>query len=256
MGDKLWTHYDNLQVTRQAAPEVIAGAYGMLCAKYGADTLRGDARCQRILRLINEGYAVLSDPVARQAHDDWIARQERADDDSAVSVSPSATASFRASSAAARRTQAISSSSAGAHLRRFGLLYGLGALAATAVFVGHGPSPSGLPPYTRTVSVSSPYAPASEPVSDTSAVDGALDPPTGGAVNPGATTAPNGAPWPATAGYVDGYERLRTDGHSTVTVDNSHNATGMFVKLVAIEPGSTFPVRQVFIPRGRTFTIS
>jgi hypothetical protein len=67
--------------------------------------------------------------------------------------------------------------------------------------------------------------------------------------------APNGSQWPTSAGYVDGYPRLRTSGYSVVTVDNSGNESDVFVKLVKIEPSRTLPIRHIFIPKYGTFTM-
>jgi len=69
-------------------------------------------------------------------------------------------------------------------------------------------------------------------------------------------TAPNGSTWPSAAGYVSGYPRLRSGGRSTLTVDNSANASDVFVKLVWIDTSATRPVRQVFIPANGSFTVS
>ena len=75
------THYDNLQVARNASPEVIKGAYKYLSQKWHPDKHPSDqAKAERISTIINEAYAVLSDPAARKAHDEWIALQERESD--------------------------------------------------------------------------------------------------------------------------------------------------------------------------------
>ena len=72
------THYDNLQVSESASPEVIKGAYKYLSQKYHPDkNAENRSESERITRLINEAYAVLSDPQRRKEHDEWI-RVERA----------------------------------------------------------------------------------------------------------------------------------------------------------------------------------
>jgi curved DNA-binding protein CbpA len=73
---KVHTHYDNLKVARNAPPEVIRGAYKSLSQKYHPDQNPGDPDAARIMALINEAYRVLSDPVKRQEHDQWIRRAE------------------------------------------------------------------------------------------------------------------------------------------------------------------------------------
>lgn len=73
---KLRTHYDNLKVARDAPPEVIKGAYRALSQRYHPDRNPGSERAARIMAIVNVSYAVLSDPVTRKAHDEWIALQE------------------------------------------------------------------------------------------------------------------------------------------------------------------------------------
>lgn len=81
------THYDNLQIARNASPEVIRAAYKGLTQRYHPDRNPNDReRCERIMKAINQAFEVLSDPQRRAAHDAWIAEQE---------------AAFRAESAAA-----------------------------------------------------------------------------------------------------------------------------------------------------------
>jgi hypothetical protein len=70
------------------------------------------------------------------------------------------------------------------------------------------------------------------------------------------STAPNGQPWPRTAAYVVGYQRLHTNGLSTITVDNSRNDSDVFVKLVSLDGPQTYPVRQFFIPAFGNFTLN
>lgn len=69
-------------------------------------------------------------------------------------------------------------------------------------------------------------------------------------------TAPNGNPWPAKAAYIKGYPIDNDDGHSKVTVDNSRNDSDVFVKLVSLDGGAAYPVRQFFIPAHSRFTMN
>ena len=68
--------------------------------------------------------------------------------------------------------------------------------------------------------------------------------------------APNGQPWPISAGYVRGYKLLHANGFSSVTVDNSRNNSDVFVKLVSIGGAQAFPVRQFFIPGYGSFKLN
>lgn len=73
---KIRTHYDNLKVARDAPPEVIRAAYKGLSQKYHPDRNQGDKNSEKIMRLINQAYEVLSDPAKRKAHDEWILSME------------------------------------------------------------------------------------------------------------------------------------------------------------------------------------
>lgn len=67
--------------------------------------------------------------------------------------------------------------------------------------------------------------------------------------------APNGHPWPASAGYVAGYKRLNATGLSTLTVDNTQNDSDVFLKLMALNGSRARPVRWFFIPGHDKFTV-
>ena len=64
-------HYETLQVSRTAEPEVIDKAYRALSMKYHPDRASGDgqAAATRRFQAIAQAYAVLSDPVKRTAYD-------------------------------------------------------------------------------------------------------------------------------------------------------------------------------------------
>ena len=84
------THYDNLQVSRRASDEVIKGAYRFLSQKWHPDKQPPEEkeRAERRMTLINTAYAVLSDPVQRREHDEWIAEEEARE--AAASAGPAA----------------------------------------------------------------------------------------------------------------------------------------------------------------------
>jgi hypothetical protein len=73
---------------------------------------------------------------------------------------------------------------------------------------------------------------------------------------PGPLVAPNGFEWPSAAGYLRGYELLRSGGLSSVTVDNGANDSKMFVKLVAVDAAGATAVRHLFIPAYGSFTMA
>lgn len=76
---KFKTHYDSLNVSRNAPVSVIKAAYKALSQKYHPDKYAGGHdEALRIMKTINSAYAVLSDSNKRSEHDQWIEKQERA----------------------------------------------------------------------------------------------------------------------------------------------------------------------------------
>jgi hypothetical protein len=70
------THYDNLQVTRNASEVVIRAAYKSLAQKNHPDKFDGRRdEAERVMKILNEAYAVLSDPARRKMHNEWIDRE-------------------------------------------------------------------------------------------------------------------------------------------------------------------------------------
>lgn len=70
------SHYENLMVARNAPPEVIRAAYKALAQKYHPDRNFSDPEAGRVMAMFNEAYRVLSDPILRKQHDDWIDETE------------------------------------------------------------------------------------------------------------------------------------------------------------------------------------
>ncbi|MFP4898768.1 TonB family protein [Paraburkholderia sp. BR14261] len=62
------THYDNLKVSRNAPPEVIRAAYKALSQRYHPDK-NSSPDATRIMKILNEAYAVLSDEDSRRRYD-------------------------------------------------------------------------------------------------------------------------------------------------------------------------------------------
>ena len=70
------THYQNLKIDRTANQRLIKAAHKALAYEYHPDKNPGDAEAERIMKIIQHSYDVLSDPEARKKHDEWIAREE------------------------------------------------------------------------------------------------------------------------------------------------------------------------------------
>src|SRR3990172_8511729 len=234
---RVHTHYDNLKVARNAPPEVIRAAYRTLSQKYHPDRNPGDSEAARIMTVINTSYEVLSDPIKRQEHDIWIAEQERthpANEESVASGSPEFSDSKAATPPASDRfaqklVRAIRKRTS-TWLPGDWMVLGVLCVFTISIWLHYSPEPSAV----RVPAVTSKSYVADPP------------PQTPQYVRP--SMAPNGSPWPTTASYVAGYKKLHTDGRSTVTVDNSRNASNVFVKLVFLDSAQAYPARVFFIP--------
>lgn len=106
------THYDNLKVTRGAPAEVIRAAYKALSQRYHPDR-NPNPDAQRIMRIINDAYAVLGDPDRRMAYDRELAAKDR----EAPKVQGPATSASAPSAAAAAEAQRAAASGYGSGAR-------------------------------------------------------------------------------------------------------------------------------------------
>lgn len=69
------SHYENLKVSRDAPPEVIRAAYKALSMLWHPDRSI-DPRAAEIMKTINIAHDVLSNPLTRREHDEWLAAEE------------------------------------------------------------------------------------------------------------------------------------------------------------------------------------
>jgi aspartyl protease family protein len=73
---RIRTHYHNLQVREDASAEVIEGAWRVLARQWAPDRHPEQReRAERVSRVIEQSYRVLSDPELRREHDAWIRLQ-------------------------------------------------------------------------------------------------------------------------------------------------------------------------------------
>ncbi|MDO8441563.1 MAG: J domain-containing protein [Polaromonas sp.] len=246
---RIHTHYDNLKVTRNAPAEVIRAAYKTLSQKYHPDRHAGNVDATRVMAIINGSYEILSDPVKRRQHDEWIAEEES----SLESINSS---NFRPAPPVSQPPKASRESPFGvlvsktvyltSHIFNYWIFYLIGGLIVAWLL-------EEAKPKSRTYST--PYQANSAPLASPPAY---TLPPTKSAAPPYVrpVKAPNGASWPLVAGYVNEYKRLHEDGLSTVTVDNSQNSSDVFVKLMSNNGVNAYPVRQFFIPAFSSFTVN
>jgi DnaJ-class molecular chaperone len=71
------TLYDTLEVNPRACPQVIRAAYRCLAQYHHPDKQAGSQAASERQTLINQAYAVLSDPARRQRYDQTIALNDR-----------------------------------------------------------------------------------------------------------------------------------------------------------------------------------
>ncbi|MEP7313241.1 MAG: hypothetical protein ABI859_11705 [Pseudomonadota bacterium] len=67
------------------------------------------------------------------------------------------------------------------------------------------------------------------------------------------STAPNGKPWPAESGYLDGFPRLNVDGQAGVIADNSGGTNDLLVKLIDRDRTPTTAVRVGYVKAKQQF---
>lgn len=213
------------------------------------------------MQLLNEAYAVLSDPEKRKAHDQWIEAEqyERMREHFAKMQSvqpnqktqqpktppPSAPQSKPTNGKVTSKIllallfplQVLS------HVLRHFLLYviALIVISVTISALSRGsrsPSPSSYTPR--------PLASTTVP---TPTVAPAPKPPMCVAM----PTGPKSAPWPTTAGYLNPEKILGAKGLSTLTVDNTKGSTSIYIKLRRVT-GDT--IRHVYVPAGQQFKMN
>ncbi len=266
------THYDNLKVSVDAPPEVIRAAYKALSLKLHPDR-NSDPRSAEVMAIVNRSYEILADPVRRARHDKWIRdrieeaetipqhdpqgeRDKDRNDHNPQRAEPSNTR--YASSEPPPQVNVATDGAPSSSVSSTGFLFWAGMLmivvfATVVAFVSEltrqekviqeakssMPSPAGYqstynPSNSTLPSPQLPLLPSPLPARPVY-------------VRP--ATAPNGANWPITSAYVDGYEVANSDGHSEVTIDNTGNASDVFLKLVELTAGgrTRTAVRHVFI---------
>jgi DnaJ domain/Sel1 repeat len=73
---KIHTYYDNLKVARTAPITVIKASYRVLSQQHHPDKNGNSDGSIRIMKIINQAYEVLSDPIQRAAYDEELRQKE------------------------------------------------------------------------------------------------------------------------------------------------------------------------------------
>lgn len=239
------THYDNLQIPRDADEQTIRQAYRRLSKQYHPD-LNPSEDASRIMQLINRAYAVLSDPEQRAEHDRWIRQQETL----RIPQQPT----LRRQSAPQPQRQPENEHSASntaasapktSKQKLWQPLFIIACCALVALFFWQ------LNSYLKTQAAEE-ETHATQPETAGTAPADATQPeneaPAGATpsnyVRP--STAPNGEPFPSTSGYVKNYPYTRsTTKQLTIFVDNIRNTSDVFAELH--QANAPQPLRTFFI---------
>jgi hypothetical protein len=277
---KIHTHYDNLKVSRHAPQEVIRAAYKALSQKYHPDKNPGDERAARIMAIVNTAYNILSDPVRRKEHDDWIASEEwevewlesTHGDEGRQRAQGEAQWEPRQVEAPSRWRFLLAPRWWGGMLAFFAAGVALTALLTDAprvlpaalAWAGKPPAapapannpnsppdplgadasndgwarPAGqadAPPDIKALGVTQLVVPARAPDCDTDLQS---------------QVSPNGDPWPAQSGYIDGYPVGNQGEEMQILVDNGGNGSPVLVKIYDLDRRSN--VRHAYVlPRAK-----
>lgn len=255
----LHTHYDNLKVSRDAPPEVIRAAYKSLSQKYHPDR-NPDPGAEGIMRLLNAAFEVLSDPVKRQQHDEWIRYQEQEgrDDNPQTKQTPQPDQRNRGDKPSFwREIGSIAKAPVAILLYLLSRIRAIGAIGVTAWIVYEmvvsPKAPPKLPTATHDDGLASHFS-VSPPVDLTTKPQlVAAKAPVSRACVPMATD-PAGNAWPTKPGYVT--QVKNTNGYSTLTIDNSKGGSDIYLKLAKPGQGSVPGVREAYVPAGLSFKMN
>jgi hypothetical protein len=255
------SHYDVLEVSRTASPEVIRAAYRSLCLKYHPDRASG-GDADGHMAAINAAYDVLSDPVKRALYDARLSHRRPA------AHPPQPSTQTQRGTPTSPETPPKAASTEETEPWLVGVVKDIGRLIyQLLVFaVGYSLSLVGVaavlllviwiamkftyPESERTrtapTAATMPVAPAPASGADQQAPRW---------VRP--TTTPYGNPWPVLPSLLDGAPQRRTNGLSSLEIDNTSNDSDVHVKLVAVAASSEQQVvREAYVPRGTRFTFA
>ena len=254
------THYDNLQIPRDADEQTIRQAYRRLSKQYHPD-LNPSEDASRIMQLINRAYEVLSDPKQRAEHDRWIQQQEAPRPRIAqhttirTHTKPQASAQPQRQPEKPIQPSPTPATKQSTHKKLWQPIFIIACCALVALFFWQLNSYLKIQAAEEETHATQPEtagiapADATQPENEAPAVAAPLPAPANEAapsnyVRP--STAPNGEPFPNTSGYVKNYPYTRsTTKQLTIFVDNIRNTSDVFAELH--QANAPQPLRTFFI---------
>ena len=275
------TFYDVLSVSRFAPIEVIRAAHKTLSQRYHPDKVFSayeKEQATQKMQKINQAFEVLSNDIKRKEYDNWLLSQENlynqnhttgvnknkivvsidygnAFEKSKEMAEKSKIFANQAKTNFSQNVQVISSATTSAIENLIHLIFKLLCYAGVMGIVW-----LGIQFVVQTATGKDPLASIqNSSLNSTQETSSSND--TGSNNQENTNTepvyksashlkAPNGQPFPKSAGYVRGYPKLNMDGLSMITVDNSQNSANIFGKLVYLGNGDPKTVRSFFIPSG------
>lgn len=250
--EPLHTHYDNLKVLRTAPASVIRAAYKTLSQQYHPDRNPGNNDAERIMKILNASYEVLSNESSRQQYDAFLHRKE-AEMHQAYRQKTEHKHVHPGSRTPEKKPQAREQNESEDSYRRpprgweehvsampKTATVSLGGFGRTLKFVLRYWFILSLVGFALYAFIEDRYKKTegrSNSKSDSNwetltSVPKPVKPVAPRYERPLVT--PGGTPWPTTAAYLPGYYQDNSPGLSTVTVDNTGNSSDVFVKIVKI----------------------
>ncbi len=264
------THYDNLQIPRDADEQTIRQAYRRLSKQYHPD-LNPSEDASRIMQLINRAYEVLSDPEKRAEHDRWIQHQEAPRIQ--ITQQPQPTTRPQRQPENTRQPNPTAPTTAAqnpnpnakqSNKKLWQPIFIIACCVLVALFfwqLNHylkaqaTEEAEATQPETASIAVANETQPENEQTAFQQSQNGTPEtaPTPDAAANQAApsayvrpTTAPNGEPFPSTSGYVKNYPFTRsTTKQLTIFVDNIRNTSDVFAELH--QANQAQPLRTFFI---------
>ena len=277
--NSIHTHYDTLMVSKNASPEVIRAAFKSLSQKYHPDR-NHHPDSDRIMQQFNEAYSILSDPIKRSKYDKLIYEHENHNKDQHNYSTKAKNEQRQNKVVIINIPDSLSISNAKDYLNNFltktkpiviKLLRSLFYIAILLFLIimlftylnnsNSYDAADDLTEAQREVDdaareldeAAAEYSSYEEypSISDSSkslpTYNSNLEQESSTSYK---THAPNGKPYPSSAGYVVGYPKLNNDGASILTIDNSQNTEAVFGKLYYLDSLPPEAVRYFYIPGG------
>lgn len=241
------THYEQLNVARDASPEQIKRAYRKLAQRLHPDRNPAEDASELMSR-VNASHEVLANPARRLLYDAQLLEQEQRQQ-RAQAAAPAARAAKARPATSAGAGQPLSKRRRRRTVVRWVLLFMT--FCAAGAWMGYDRNASLS--YTPTEALPVYARPAPEPERVERVLPVAAPVP----VEPECEVPaldPLGAAWPRDANYLQGMPLLRNNGWSQIVVDNRGGDSAVYAKVTDAVGRNAF--RHAYIPAGEQFSFA